>query len=296
MKYKAMLLSIRLPFLILTPVCILLGASVVIASPESINFLSLFLAFIGALLAHISVNSLNEYLDFKSGLDFMTKKTDFSGGSGGLPQQPELSSHVLILAVTCLLLIILIGGYFYWLYGAEILPLGILGLFIVATYTQWINKNPLLCLIAPGLGFGFLMVIGTQFVLVGEYWAISLLVGVIPFFLVNNLLLLNQYPDIEADRKVGRRHFPISYGVNHSTKVYGAFALASILAIIIYVSFGYLPMLSLVALTPMPLALFTFLGALKYKEKIGEHPKYLGANVAVTILTPLFLSISIIMG
>ncbi|KGJ98424.1 prenyltransferase [Thalassotalea sp. ND16A] len=296
MKYKAVLLSMRLPFLLLTPVCILLGASVVIASPEKLNFLSLSLAFVGALLAHISVNTLNEFFDFNSGLDLITKRTGFSGGSGGLPQQPELSKHVLMLAVICLFLVVLIGGYFYSRYGAEILPVGILGLLIVVTYTQLINKSPLLCLIAPGLGFGFLMVVGTQFVLVGQYWASSLLIAVIPFFLVNNLLLLNQYPDIEADRKVGRKHFPITYGVKQSTRVYGVFSLASMLAIVIYVSFGYLPELSLIALIPMPLALFSYSGALKYKQAIGEHPQYLGANVAVTILTPLLLSISIIAG
>jgi len=296
MKYKAVFLSMRLPFLILTPVCILLGASLVIASHQKLDSLSLSLALIGALLAHISVNTLNEYFDFKSGLDLLTKRTDFSGGSGGLPQQPELSSLVLLVGVISLLLIILIGAYFYWRYGVEILPIGIIGVLIVVTYTQWINKSPFLCLIAPGFAFGFLMVVGTQFVLVGQYWAISLLVAVIPFFLVNNLLLLNQYPDIEADRKVGRRHFPIAYGVKQSTKVYGAFALATMLIIIVYVSLGYLPKLSLIALIPMPLALFSFSGAMKYKQSIGEHPQYLGANVAVTILTPLLLAISIIVG
>jgi len=296
MKYKAVLLSIRLPFLILTPVCTFLGASVVIASPEELSYLPLFLAFLGALLAHISVNTLNEYFDFESGLDLITKRTDFSGGSGGLPQQPELSLHVLMVGLVAILLIILIGSYFLWLYGTEILPVGILGLLIVVTYTQWINKSPFLCLIAPGLGFGLLMVIGTQFVLVGEYWLSSLLVATVPFLLINNLLLLNQYPDIEADRKVGRRHFPITYGVKQSTNVYGLFVLMTMLVIVLLVSFECIPMLGFIALTPMPLALFAFSGAVKYKEAIGDHPEYLGANVAVTILTPLLLSISIISG
>ncbi len=40
------------------------------------------LALLGAFLAHISVNTLNEYFDFKSGLDLETIKTPFSGGSG----------------------------------------------------------------------------------------------------------------------------------------------------------------------------------------------------------------------
>jgi len=43
------------------------------------------LALLGAFLAHVSVNTLNEYYDFKSGLDLETIRTPFSGGSGALP-------------------------------------------------------------------------------------------------------------------------------------------------------------------------------------------------------------------
>jgi len=170
-------------------------------------------------------------------------------------------------------------------------PVGVAGLLLIVTYTGWINRHPILCLIAPGIGFGFLMVVGTQFVLQGEYTSLPRLVAVIPFFLVNNLLLLNQFPDIQAHAPVGRNHFPIAYGVNHSNVVYGFFALATI-----YVSTGYLPALSLIALLPMPLAFFSLYGAIKYGATIGNSPQYLGANVAVTILTPLLLlGISIIM-
>jgi hypothetical protein len=49
------------------------------------------LIFIGALFAHISVNTLNEYFDFKSGLDLTANKTPFSGGSGALPNTPDVA-------------------------------------------------------------------------------------------------------------------------------------------------------------------------------------------------------------
>jgi len=53
-------------------------------------------------------------------------------------------------------------------------------------------------------------------------------------------------------------------------------------------------MLSLIALLSMPLALFALYGAVKHGEKIGGFPQYLGANVAVTILTTLLLGISLV--
>ena len=284
----------RVPFLILAPVCVFLGMSTVVANQESISLLALMLALLGAFLAHISVNTLNEYFDFKSGLDFETIRTQFSGGSGALPQNPEMVGSVLAVGLASSIILFMIGSYFVWQFGTGIIPVGITGLVIIATYTSWINKHPFLCLVAPGLGFGFLMVAGTQFVLQGEFTPLSWLVAAVPFFLVNNLLLLNQYPDIKADAKAGRYHFPIAYGVKRSNLVYGLFALATAVVIIALILAGHLPMLSLIALLPMPLAMFSLYGAVKHGEAIGSYPQYLGANVAVTILTTLLLGVSLV--
>jgi 1,4-dihydroxy-2-naphthoate octaprenyltransferase len=193
----------------------------------------LLLVLLGALLAHISVNALNEYSDFKSGLDLATTRTPFSGGSGALPENPEMSGAVFAVGAMSLMATLTIGGFFIWKYGAGIVPIGVTGLILIVTYTDWINRYPFLCLVAPGIGFGFLMVVGTQFVLQGEYVPLSVLVAIIPFFLVNNLLLLNQYPDIVADASVGRNHFPIAYGVSLSNLAYALFALATTASIII---------------------------------------------------------------
>jgi len=288
--------SMRIPFLGLTPVCVFLGMSVATANQANVSVLMLVLVLLGALLAHVSANTLNEYYDFKSGLDFTTTRTRFSGGSGMLPRNPELAHIVFSLGIVSLISVVAIGGFFVWKHGLAIIPIGITGLALVVTYTERVNKHPLLCLIAPGIGFGFLMVVGTQFLLEGRYASLSWIVALVPFFLVNNLLLLNQYPDIQADTRVGRYHFPIAYGTKNSNAVYAVFVLASITVIVASILTGYLPKLSLIALLPMPLALFALKGAIKYADNIGNHPQYLGSNVAVAVLTPLLLGISIIVG
>lgn len=247
-------------------------------------------------MAHISVNTLNEYFDFKSGLDFSTTRTQFSGGSGALPRNPEMANVVFTVGTVSLIAILVIGGFFIWKYGFAIAPVGMVGAFLIITYTEWINRRPFLCLVAPGIGFGFLMVVGTAFVLAGEYTRLAWLAAAIPFFLVNNLLLLNQYPDIEADAQVGRKTFPIAYGTKNSNLVYGLSVVATIVVIVACVLVGYFPVLSLLALAPMPLAFFALIGAIKHGENIGSFPQYLGANVAVTILTTLMLGISLLMG
>lgn len=293
MHVKTIIQSMRLPFLILTPVCVLLGAGVVVFEQKNVDVLLLMLALLGALSAHIGVNTLNEYLDFKSGLDLQTKRTNFSGGSGALVQYPKALNSVLTTSIIALIITLCVGLYFVSLYGLSIAPLGILGLFLVVAYTDWINKHPLLCLIAPGLGFGVLMVVGVQFVLTGEYQLSSVLIALIPFFLINNLLLLNQYPDIEADMNAGRRHFPITYGVSASNKVYALFVLINITLIISYALLDYLPNLSLIALIPMPLAFYALYGVIQHGKNIGNFQHYLGLNVAVSMLSPLLLAISL---
>ena len=68
---------IRASFLILAPACVLLGVATAYASDLSFPVLSIVLAFLGAVAAHIAVNSLNEYHDYKSGLDATTDRTPF---------------------------------------------------------------------------------------------------------------------------------------------------------------------------------------------------------------------------
>jgi 1,4-dihydroxy-2-naphthoate octaprenyltransferase len=270
--------------------------STVVANQASVDYQLLVLALLGAVLAHISVNTLNEYLDFKSGLDLTTTRTRFSGGSGALPRHPETARAVFTTGAVSLLATALIGIFFVWKIGLGIIPIGVAGLVLIVTYTGWINRHPVLCLVAPGVGFGILMVVGTQFVLEGEYSTLSWLAASVPFLLVNNLLLLNQYPDIQADSNAGRNHLPIAYGTTIGNMVYAFFAVATIVVITACVLADYFPILGLVALLPMPLAFFSLAGAIKHGDTIGEFPQYLGANVAVAILTPLLLGVSIMVG
>lgn len=286
----------RLPFLLLTLSSVFLGAASAWSTQGQLDLWLLCLVLIGAIGAHVSVNMLNEYADFRSGLDTRTERTPFSGGSGALIEYPRMSGAVLGLSVLALLLTCLVGLYFVYLRGPTLLPIGILGLAIVLSYTPWLNRHPWLCLIAPGLAFGPLMVGGTHFVLTGETVALPWLVSLVPGLLASNLLLLNQFPDIEADRSVGRHHFPIAYGITAGTRVYGLLLLAA-LAVIAYGTMrGYLPGLGLIAAIPLTGGFIAYLGARRFGSAIGSHVPYLGMNVAAALLTPLFLGISLIIG
>ena len=82
---KTWFLETRPQFLILTPLCVLVGVAAAQYDDVPFRPLHFFLALLGALLAHVSVNVLNDYFDYKSGIDLATQRTPFSGGSGILP-------------------------------------------------------------------------------------------------------------------------------------------------------------------------------------------------------------------
>jgi 1,4-dihydroxy-2-naphthoate octaprenyltransferase len=283
----------RLPFLILTPVSVLLGFGTAVSSSKQISITYFILTLIGALSAHISVDAFNEYFDFKSGLDFKTERTPFSGGSGTLPSQPGLARRAMYMALGALAVTGLIGLYFIYARGVLILPLGLLGLITVVAYTPWLAYHPIFCLLAPGLGFGLLMVMGTNFVLTGEYSWTVFTVSLVPFFLVNNLLLLNQFPDVEADNSVGRKNLPIIIGRRASSLVYGLFFLFAYLSILLGVYFGYLPRTCLMGLATLLIALPVSVGAYRHAENIKRLIPYMGLNVLITIMTPVLVAIGL---
>ena len=169
---KYILGHMRPPFLILSPACVLTGWAIAGWRVEEISVLYLILAFVGAMTALIGMNTLNEYFDFKSGLDQKAVRTPFSGGSGTLPQNPEKAKYALITGLVALGITALIGLYFTSVWGLMILPLGILGLFVIVAYTPLLSRNSFICLLTPGIGFGILIALGTDFVLTGSYsWA-----------------------------------------------------------------------------------------------------------------------------
>jgi 1,4-dihydroxy-2-naphthoate octaprenyltransferase len=175
------------------------------------------------------------------------------------------------------------------------LPPGLLGVVIILTYTRWLNRSPLLCLIAPGLAFGPLMVLGTEFALTGHYTPTTSLLALIPFFLVNNLLLLNQFPDVDADRRAGRYHLLIALGPQRSAGVLLLQAAAAELLLLGAVAAGLLPVLTLLALLPLSLALLAGVGAWRYGNTIPRLLPFMGINVLAVVATPVLLALGLLL-
>ncbi|WP_417568216.1 prenyltransferase [Marinobacter sp.] len=281
----AVVRAARPNFLVLAPLCAGLGVALAWQQGEPPALLDTLLVLIGALLAHAAVNLLNEYEDFVSGLDLITRRTPFSGGSGALPEAPSAAKRVLLAALGTLGLVIAIGLYFLWLRGLPMLVLGAAGVVLVLTYTRWITRSPIICLLSPGLGFGPVMILGSLVALGAQLDTAAITVSVIGLLLVSELLLINQIPDAEADAKVGRRHLVITLGQPTAAKLVGALLLGSYGVLGVCLLAGWLPVWTAIALAPAPAALWISLrlpGALTNPRQLNT---VLGLNVAVLLAT-----------
>lgn len=293
---KPIFRPMRPPFLILTPACFALGVAVADRSGAAINLVQAALVLIGALAAHVAVNALNEYSDFKIGLDARTQRTPFSGGSGTLPEHPELAPLVLVTGLIGAALTAAVGLFFSATAGSALLPVGILGLLLVLLYSPWLTRHPWLCLVAPGLGFGPCMVLGTQAALTGQYSWAGLNASLVPFFLVNNLLLLNQFPDVEADRGAGRNNLPILIGRRRSARIYRLFFALAAFALGAAIYLRHLPPTSLIGFAGFVAAVPVLRCLSHHAEHVENLLPCLSLNVVASVATPALVALGALMG
>ena len=292
MKLKRWLLVIRAPFLPLSVVLAFLGTC--IAWYDGAFHLGYaLLAFFGLLLAHISVDVLNEYFDYKSGIDLETVKTPFSGGSGALPAGLISPKQALWLGLGSFVAIIPVGIYFTIVSGLLLLPLLLVAAVCIIIYTPFILKMRWPEWV-PGLGMGALPVLGAYFVQTGAYTFPAVVACIPSGILVHNLLLLNEFPDVEADSKAGRKTLPITMGRAKAGILYSVLTVVVYLWIIGGVVAGMMPPFSLIALLTLPFAIKAIQGALKPQEMAKLVPA-MANNVMVVLLTQLLLGIGYIL-
>ncbi|MCA0243207.1 MAG: prenyltransferase [Proteobacteria bacterium] len=303
-RLATLLATLRPPFLLLTPACMAPLLALALhqgQATELADRAALALTLAGGLAAHASVNVLNEWQDWRSGLDLRTRRTPFSGGSGALPADPQaapaalaLGLLLLALAAACGLALLLRGVARLW----PLLPIGLAGLGLVAAYTPWVTRRPWWCLAAPGLGFGPLMGLGTWVAVGGTGLAGALVLVAVTGLLTSALLLINQFPDVDADRSVGRRNLPLQWGLPRAAALYAALLAAALAALAAGVLAGALPAGAACGLLAAPLALQAAIGARRAARRPADAmtPSLLPAmrsQVLLSLGLPLLTAIGL---
>jgi len=243
------------------------------------------LAGFGLVLTHAAVNVINDYFDFKSGIDLTTRRTPFSGGSGILPASMMTPPQALWLGLGCLIAAVPIGVFFIIVQGWQLLPLLAVAAFFVMLYSPLILKQPWPEW-AAGAGLGALPVLGIYFAQTGAYTWATVVASIPSFFLTHNLLLLNEFPDAEADVKANRKTLPIAIGKKNAAIFYIVIEMAVYVWVIAWAVSGVIPLWTLLCLLSLPLSIRAINGAVH-----NADPKRLAPGMAANVMSVLAVNI-----
>ena len=285
---------IRVRFLLASVIAVSLGLALNWQQNSSIDPLDAILIFFGVMALHASVDLLNDYWDFKRGIDTKTKRTKMSGGTGVLPEGLLKPSSVYRAGVAFLIIGSVIGGYFIITDGIII---GIILGFAILSIYFYSTK-----IVDSGLGEffvavkGSMIVIGTYYIQSGQITIESILGGIVVGVLSSLVLFITSFPDHDADKSKGRKSLVIAVGKEKAAKLFWIFPLVSYFAIIIGVATNLFPLVSLITLLGIPLMIKSGLGLRKNFDSIDSLVPFMSSTLMFSRITGALFVVSFLIG
>lgn len=301
---KVWMTQIRAPFLLLAVFLVVIGLAFSVKYPHTagltFSWLHAVMLVIGVVLSHVSVNLFNEYSDFKTRIDFHTQRTPFSGGSGMMQSGNTRPESVRTVGIITLLISSAIGVYFAVVSHWIVLIFAAVGAFSVLFYTNFLAKRVLGELFA-GLALGTFVVLGTYVAMTarpgmdvrGLFPAEVIWISIPPGILTSLLLLINQFPDAEADKAGGRRHLVIRFGWKGASYFYTGGIFATFAIIVLMPLLGISSWWIYLALLPVPLGIKASVTAIRHGDDFGKIVPALGSNVITVLATDLLLAVAV---
>jgi len=281
---------IRVRFLLASIIAVSVGLSLNWWQNSTLDFLDAVLTFAGVMALHASVDLLNDFWDFKRGIDTKTKRTKMSGGTGVLPEGLLKPSSVYRAGVAFLIIGTVIGGYFVITDGITIAI--ILGFAILSIYFYSTK------IVDSGLGEffvavkGSMIVIGTLFIQSGEITIESILAGIVVGALSSLVLFIASFPDHDADKSKGRKTLVIVVGKEKAVKLFWVFPLVSYCAILSGVLLQVFPLLSMISFLSIPIMIKSGLGLKKHFNSVDDLFPFMSSTLMFSRLTGVLFVVS----
>ena len=242
---------IRVRFLLASIIAVSAGLAITWWNTSSITIFDAILTICGVLALHASVDLLNDYWDFKRGIDTTTHRTKMSGGSGVLPEGLLKPAQVYAAGITFLIIGTVIGIYFV---ATDGIVIGIILAFAVISIYFYSTK-----IVDWGLAEvfvaikGSMIVIGTYFVQTSQITESTVLAGIVIGVLSSLVLFITSFPDHDADKAKGRKTLVINLGKQKACTILWIFPAITYGITIIAVVFEIFPVFCLIILSTVPL-------------------------------------------
>ena len=285
---------IRVRFLLASVIAVSVALALNWWQNSSIEPLDAVLTFAGVMALHASVDLLNDFWDFKRGIDTKTTRTKMSGGTGVLPEGLLKPSSVYRAGVAFLIIGSAIGGYFVITDGitvAVILGFAILSIYFYSTK-----------IVDSGLGEffvavkGCMIVVGTFFIQSGEISPESILAGIVVGSLSSLVLFIASFPDHDADKSKGRKTLVIVVGKKNAAKIFWVFPTVSYFAITIGVLANMFPALSLIVFLGIPLMIKSGMGLRKNYDCIKDLVPYMSSTLMFGRISGALFVVGLLIG
>ena len=270
---------IRIRFLLASVIAVSLGLAINWWQTGNIEIFDAILIMCGVLSLHASVDLLNDYWDFKRGIDTVTQRTKMSGGTGVLPEGLLKPKQVYAAGIIFLLVGAAIGTYFVFTDGiiiGLILAFAVLSVYFYSTKIVDWGLAEIFIVIK-----GTMIVIGTCFIQTTQITESAILGGIVVGILSSFVLFITSFPDHDADKAKGRKTLVINLGKQKACTLFWVFPIifysVSIFAIII----GVFPIFRLIILSTIPLVI-------KFGKKLKQNYEKLDKLLPIMSSTLVF--------
>ena len=245
--------AIRIKFLLASVIAVTNGIAISYWKTGDIDLGYALLTYFGIMCLHISVDLLNDYSDFKRGIDTNTKRTKYSGGTGVIPENLINSRVIYCAGIVFLILGGLTGLYFVTIKGILILILltfAIISIYFYSTTVVNIGLGETLVAVK-----GAMIVIGSSYVQSGIIDNSVVFLGIIIGLLSSIVLFIASIPDYTADKSKGRRTLIIIFGKDRGIRIYPLLIGSIYFLLGIGIILGYLPFYSIITFISLPFAI-----------------------------------------
>lgn len=244
----------RPSFLLITILGCLIGISLTESTHASWQLQTL--SILVAVAAHAAANLINDYFDHINGSDAVNtdRISPFTGGSRFIQNRHLSPQTIFYFAITLLLICITLGLYICYKTTWLLMPIGGLGVLVAWAYSapplELMSKG-ILGEIAIALAWS-LIVIGFAALQTNQIEMNAILIGFAYGLMVSNVLLLNQIPDIRADRQVNKLTLATRYTQTGLQRWYMLLCLGAYVSQLSAVYFFSTPKLSLMTTVLIP--------------------------------------------
>jgi 1,4-dihydroxy-2-naphthoate octaprenyltransferase len=282
MKLKIWLKALRIPFFTGTVFPVAYGMVFAYYRDGMFHLGRFLLAVAGTALINAGLNLANDYFDHRSGNDDFTPLTPVSGGSKVIQEGLLSPRSMLAGSLICLALAAGIGLYLnFVLPGNAILLVGVVGMVLAFFYSApplKIGYRGGIGELACAIGCGPVLVVGGYYVQTGVLSWAAVLASVPMGLLVGLILLINEFPDREADERARKRTLVVLLGKRRAAWIVLGSLLAMYAVGLVLVVVRVFPPYALAALLTAPIAYFI---ARKAILDHGDLKRMLPANFAM---------------